>query len=274
MKTIVHLSDLHFGNADSGRIPNLINQIKSLNPDLVIISGDLTERATESQFAEAKKFIDSFFDLPLFVIPGNHDIPLYNIYKRFTAPFDKYHKHISKDTAPFLSDEDLCIVGVNSVRKYSLSSGGIGRKQVKDAMAILEKAHSQSIKIIVSHHPFDMPDIQGYRKYTHRLMTNSGKTLERLSQSGVDLFLSGHLHVPFVSHEPMHHRIKNWSSLIIHAGTAASERTRGAPVSFNVLRISSPTLVIEHYNGNLHDSGYTLSKSHNFKKNNKGWKKV
>jgi 3',5'-cyclic AMP phosphodiesterase CpdA len=273
MKTIVHLSDLHFGNADNKRIPGLIAQIKALHPDLVIISGDLTERATESQYNEAKEFI-SALELPLFVIPGNHDIPLYNVFKRLTAPFAKYHKFISRDTSPSYNDANLCIAGINSVRRYSISSGGIAKKQVEDAEALFRSASAESIKIVVSHHPFDMPEIKGYRKYTHRLMTSSGSALEKLSKSGVDLFLSGHLHIPFTGDTTLHHKIKGWGSILIHAGTASSVRTRGAPVSFNVLRIASPFLTVEHYDGNAQNLGYALSKTHNFKKNGKGWEKA
>ena len=89
MKTIVHLSDLHFGKVDKSRINPLINIITGIKPDLVIISGDLTQRATEKEYKEAKKFIKKI-KRPVFIIPGNHDIPLFNVYRRLISPFKKY----------------------------------------------------------------------------------------------------------------------------------------------------------------------------------------
>lgn len=272
MKTIIHLSDLHFGNADKKRIPGLLRKISAISPDLVIISGDLTERGTEKQYKEAREFISSI-KRPLFIIPGNHDIPLYNLYKRLTAPFAKYHQFISSDTSPSYRDADLCIVGINSVRRYSIASGGIAKKQVEEAEALLRSASAESVKIVVSHHPFDMPPIEGYRKYTHRLMKRAGSALERLSRSGADLFLSGHLHIPFTGDSTTRHKIKGWSGILVHAGTATSVRTRGVSVSFNVLRIASPSLVVEHYHGNGNDADYALSETYRFKKNGSGWEK-
>ena len=121
MRTIVHLSDLHFGRTDPELVEPLISAIRRLNPTLLAVSGDLTQRARSHQFREARAFLDAL-PQPKIVVPGNHDIPLYNLYNRFFQPLDKYRRHITDDLQPTYSDDEMIVVGVSTARSLELVS--------------------------------------------------------------------------------------------------------------------------------------------------------
>src|SRR6266850_7144789 len=115
MRTLVHLSDLHFGRVDERLIKPLIAAVTEINPDLVAVSGDLTQRARSAQFQEARQFLDAL-PQPQIVVPGNHDVPLYNVFSRFGRPLDKYRRYITEDMQPFYADDEIAVIGINTAR--------------------------------------------------------------------------------------------------------------------------------------------------------------
>src|SRR4051812_5821030 len=117
-RIIVHLSDLHFGRLDERLIPPLQKAIAALSPQLVVVSGDLTQRARRPEFEAARAFLDTV-SAPQLVVPGNHDIPLYNIVERMVDPLRRYRRHISNDLAPVFTDDEMIVVGLNSARTLS-----------------------------------------------------------------------------------------------------------------------------------------------------------
>src|SRR5918996_3204034 len=129
MRTIVHLSDLHFGRVNSALIDPLIRVVREIEPDLVAISGDLTQRARSYQFQQARSFLDAL-PKPQIVVPGNHDIPLHNLFTRFFEPLTKYRRYITDDLEPVYADEEMVIVGVNTARSSVFKGGRINRTQV------------------------------------------------------------------------------------------------------------------------------------------------
>src|SRR5215212_3531519 len=156
MRVIVHLSDMHFGRVDYAIVERLREKIGEINPHLVIVSGDLTQRARSHQFIEAKEFLDSL-PQPQIVVPGNHDIPMHNIFARFFSPLEKYKKYITDDLQPFYADEEIAVVGVNTARSLTIKDGRINARQIaqiKEKMCVLS---DEMLKIVVTHHPFDLP---------------------------------------------------------------------------------------------------------------------
>jgi 3',5'-cyclic AMP phosphodiesterase CpdA len=115
MRTIVHLSDIHFGSVDTSVLGPLKETVKQIKPDLVAVSGDLTQRARSSQFIAARAFLDSL-PKPQIVVPGNHDVPLYNVFSRFLTGLDKYRRYITDDLQPAYIDEEIAVFGVNTAR--------------------------------------------------------------------------------------------------------------------------------------------------------------
>src|SRR5712691_6231696 len=129
MRTLVHLSDLHFGRVDEQLISPLISAVTEINPDLVAVSGDLTQRARSQQFLEARAFLGAL-PQPQIVVPGNHDVPLHNVFTRFLRPLDKYKRFITDDLQPVYADEEIVVVGVNTARSLTIKGGRINEEQV------------------------------------------------------------------------------------------------------------------------------------------------
>src|SRR4051812_16456239 len=129
MRNIVHLSDIHFGRVDYAVVERLKEKISEINPHLIVVSGDLTQRARSAQFIEARAFLDAL-PKPQIVVPGNHDIPLHNVYDRFIHPLDKYKKFITGDLHPFYADGEIGVIGINTARSLTIKDGRINEEQI------------------------------------------------------------------------------------------------------------------------------------------------
>ena len=129
MRTIVHLSDLHFGKVDAELLEPLRRCVEAIAPHLVVVSGDLTQRAKAAQFREAKAFLDTL-PKPQLVVPGNHDVPLYNVFQRFFTPLRKYKRIITPDLEPAFIDDEIAVVGVNTARSLTFKEGNVNREQI------------------------------------------------------------------------------------------------------------------------------------------------
>ena len=243
MRILVHLSDLHFGRVDPATLDPLRRTIEGLRPHLVVVSGDLTQRARAGQFREARAFLDTL-PKPQLVVPGNHDVPLYNVVKRFLAPLRNYRRHMSADLEPEFIDDEVAVVGVNTARSNVFKGGRINRRQAEAVRARLCHLPEHITKVVVTHHPFDVPE--GHAEGGH-IVGRARMALEKLAGCGADLLLSGHLHEAHVGHTAERYRIGGVSALVVQAGTATSSRVRESPNSFNVLRLERDRITIDHY---------------------------
>jgi|SRR5579862_222115 len=268
MRTIVHLSDLHFGAIDRRLISPLIATIAVVNPDLVAVSGDLTQRARVSQFREARAFLDAL-NRPLLVVPGNHDIPLYDLARRFVSPLARYRRYITADLAPEFSDREIVVVGLNSTRSLSWrhGPGRLNRRQVVQAAARLQSANPGAIKIVVTHHPFDLPA----GKHARHLIGRAHMAMGWLAAAGADLFLAGHLHVAHIGQTAERYQIAGHSALVIQAGTL-SRRERGEASSFNVIRIDGGTVGIDRYSWIERAGQFASESAGSFGHTTNGWR--
>src|SRR5438270_804255 len=124
MRTLVHLSDLHFGRIDPAVVDALAVAVSTLRPHLVAISGDLTQRAREREYRAAREFLDRL-PRPQIVVPGNHDVPLHNVVQRFFGPLTLYRRYISNDLEPFFIDDEIAVAGVNTARSLTWKGGRI-----------------------------------------------------------------------------------------------------------------------------------------------------
>ena len=265
MKTLVHLSDLHFGRIDPGLVDPLRRAVRELTPDLVAISGDFTQRARRSQFVAARAFVESL-GVATLVVPGNHDIPLYNLLARFVTPLARYRTYISDELEPEYRDDDMIVVGVNTARPLAIGEGRINQRQVERILERLAAVPAPVLRVIVTHHPFDLPPGVDAR----RLLGRSAMAMARLAEANADLFLSGHLHISHVSHAVDRYEIAGHSALIVQAGTV-STRSRGEQPSFNVLRLKRPEIVLSRHSWDDATASFASTLVGRYRHSARGW---
>src|SRR5687767_14658897 len=265
MRTLVHVSDLHFGRIDPAVVEPLRNAIVAAGPDLIAISGDFTQRAKRSEFEAARAFLDSL-EAPKLVVPGNHDVPLWNVAARFLTPLTRYQEYISPELEPEHVDEEMIVLGVNTARSLTWGEGRINVRQVTRIVERLKGAPPSLIRIIVTHHPFDLPP--GVEE--KRLLGRARMAMSELAAANADLFLSGHLHLSHASHSAERYRIEGHSALIVQAGTV-SLRGRGQQPSFNVLRIHRPEISLHRMAWDAAGGGFVETAVGRYRHTDSGW---
>ncbi|MEO5859338.1 MAG: metallophosphoesterase [Pyrinomonadaceae bacterium] len=270
MRKIAHISDLHFGAADELVAERLIECVTLLEPDLVICSGDLTQRARTTQFEAARAYF-ARLPQPQLIIPGNHDVPMYNVYDRFVNPLEKYERIITGELEPFISDDEIAVAGINTARSLTIKGGRIGREQVKRLRDKMSQFPDAMLKIIVTHHPFDVPDGEDEDDIVGR----AKELLPMIAESGADVFLSGHLHKSHIGHSARRYKLDDgYSALIIQAGTAISKRGRGEENSFNLLEFQHPHLTVHRYACPIRSEPFRLAATERFAHDGRGWSRM
>jgi len=269
MRTVVHISDLHFGHEDPRTVAPLIELIRSLKPHVVAVSGDLTQRARRSQFRAARAFLDALPN-PQVVVPGNHDVPLFDVARRFLSPFHRYRRFITDDVSPFFADGEIALLGVNTARSFTWKSGRVKEAQLDEARRRLDPLPEAIVKILVLHHPFDVPP----GAPESDVVRGARKAMAVFAEAGADVFLSGHLHVSHVGQTAQRYRIEGHSALIINAGTATSTRHRGETNTFNVLEVSEGALTLDRYVWAPGKLVFERGSRERFTRREDGWKVV
>jgi 3',5'-cyclic AMP phosphodiesterase CpdA len=234
MRTIAHISDLHFGRHDLDMMEHLLASMEKSRSDLVVISGDFTQRARHVEFAEARRFLDRIA-APKLVTPGNHDVPLYNLFSRTLRPFRKYDRYIAPLDQPlgFFQDEELAVLALNTARRFTRKNGRLAQAQIAGIQRVFAAVPGEITKVIVTHHPLAVPGSEDSLELAGRAFT----ALTAIAGAGVHLLLSGHHHRALSG--PVTEVSGAGSILIVHAGTAISTRTRGtAGNSYNLIRIA------------------------------------
>ena len=241
MRTLVHLSDLHFGRVDPVVVDVVRDTVRALEPDLVAVSGDFTQRARARQFSEARAFLESL-PRPQLIVPGNHDVPMHNFFARFFNPLGGYRHHMTDDLQPHYMDPELVVIGTDTTRSFTIGGGGIRRRELRRIRDLLKRADRSAVIVLVAHHPFDEP----HAGAAFGRARPGAEAVERLACEGIDVFLTGHLHVTFAGPTAKRYNVGGRSAIVVEAGTATSTRVRGEPNSFNVLRIEDGSIVVEH----------------------------
>jgi 3',5'-cyclic AMP phosphodiesterase CpdA len=233
MTVLLQVSDPHFGTERPAVVHALERFAHALKPDVLLLSGDITQRATAAQFAAARAFVDRLAVPVRLVIPGNHDIPLFNVALRLLAPYARFRRAFGHDLQPHYECADVLVVAVNTTRSWRHADGQVSAAQIEQVAQRLLAAQPGQCRVVLVHQPVAVTRLQDH----HNLLHGHDAAVQRWAAAGADLVVGGHIHLPYVV--PVRPRPARpvWA---VQAGTAVSWRVRAdAGNSVNVIRIGA-----------------------------------
>lgn len=254
---IAHLSDLHFGRHDDAVVAALVPELRQQKPDLVVISGDFTQRGIRSEFEVARSFIDQI-DSPVFTVPGNHDVPQVNLLARLLKPYGLYRRYISDELEPFVEIDGVAFLGLKTPRRFTpdfnWSNGYLDREQLTRLAQRYAMASPDAIRVVVAHHPLLYPEGSG-ALVQHRVR-HADRALRAFASLGVRLVLSGHFHLSYVRvHEQPGETGKGSPQglrqaaaapiLVAQTSSTTSTRLRGDPNAYNLISFDKGEIGID-----------------------------
>ncbi|HVM22646.1 MAG TPA: metallophosphoesterase [Sphingomicrobium sp.] len=258
MPRLVHLSDLHFGAHDDLLVEAVRGEVDALRPDLVVVSGDFTQRARTEQFRQACRFLEALRDAGHEVIgvPGNHDVPLYDVLRRFLSPLARYRRFIDETLCPFVELPGVAVLGINTARSLTFKDGRINKEQVEFIRETFARTPSEAVRILVTHHPLFALRVG---ENLERAIGRQELALDVVEESGVDMLLAGHAH--HASAQDSGDLVTRIGGvLVVQAGTATSTRLREQDQSFNSIDIGegSVSITVHGWDGSAFRAGEAL----------------
>ena len=269
MPRLIHLSDLHFGAHDPVLVEAVERRLDEEKPDLVVVSGDFTQRARTEQFEEAGAFLMRLREAghEVLAVPGNHDVPLYDVLRRFLSPLTRYKRYIDDSLCPFIQIDGAAVLGINTARSLTFKNGHISEEQMDMIRDTFAGTDTRQPRILVTHHPlFALPVGDGPE--LGALMDDHELALDAIADAGVDLLLAGHNHRASVNDAGS--LVKGaGKALVIQAGTATSTRTRDELQSFNRIEIDGTgvRVTIQRWDG----AGFVSGDSQFFERHHERW---
>ncbi len=235
MSLVLHLSDTHFGVERNEVVQALLRLAEQQQPDLAVLSGDVTQRARRDEFAAARRFVDALSAGRTLVVPGNHDLPLFDVGRRLFMPYRNHRRTFGRNLEPVYEDHGLLVVGIRTTRRYRHVDGTVSPLQVVRSSERLRRSGAR-IKLVVTHQPVHVESAADQ----HNLLRGRERALHGWAAAGANLILGGHIHLPFVAPLKVAHGLprEGWA---VQAGTAVSWRTRpGVPNSVNLIHCDAP----------------------------------
>ncbi|MGC3969123.1 MAG: metallophosphoesterase family protein [Pirellulales bacterium] len=261
MRKLVHISDLHFGRVDTATVEPLRAAISAVGPDVVVVSGDLTQRAREEEYQAAAQFLAGL-PTPQIVVPGNHDVPLYDVLRRFLRPLGRYRKYVSAETEPHYADDEIVIQGLNTARSFTFKNGRLNRGQIEKVRRRFAAAPRRAVRVLVTHHPLDLPST--YER--HDLVGRAALAMPVLAECGADLLLAGHFHQAHAGDTSQRYAISRFAALVVQAGTTTSTRRRDEPNSFNFISCCSDDITVDRYTWREAESVFASALTEHFRR--------
>jgi 3',5'-cyclic AMP phosphodiesterase CpdA len=268
MTVLLHISDTHFGTEEAPVVAALQAFARAQRPDAVILSGDITQRARSAQFAAARRFCDSLGVGRLLTLPGNHDIPLYNVAARMFSPYAGYQACFGEDLEPELEFADVLVIGVNTTRAHRHKDGEVSGRQIERVVQRLRGAPPGQLRVVVTHQPACVMRPEDEENRLH----GGEEAVQAWSRAGADLVLGGHIHLPYVSDLCERAEATPRPMYCIQAGTALSRRVRhGTPNSVNLVRWTPPAngaarvCQVERWDYDLADDRFELTHPYELK---------
>ena len=269
MRTLLHISDLHFGRVDPATVEPLTAAIRALAPDVVIVSGDLTQRARAAEFRAARAFLDAL-PRPQIVVPGNHDVPLYNLAARAFAPLGGFRKYVADDPEPTYADGEVVVQGLNTTRSSTWKNGRLNGAQLDKVRAAFELAPAGAVRVLVTHHPLDLPPAHSHRD----LVGRAARAMPVLAACGADVLLAGHFHRAHSGDTSQRYDIRQFAALVVQAGTTTSTRLREEHNSFNLLKTSTDEITVDRYVWRPSEGLFASQLTECFRRTPDGWRRA
>ncbi len=261
MSLLLHISDPHFGTEQPQVIAGLMHLVLEQSPDIAVVSGDITQRARPNQFRAARLFFESLAVHPTLVLPGNHDIPLFNIFRRLFTPYRQFQRQFGSELEPSFEAEDVQVIGVNTTRPYRHVNGEVSMRQIDDVAQKLRRGAPKQLRVVVTHQPVHVDRSQE----RHNVLRGHKEAVCAWADAGADLILGGHAHLPDTyalrdEFEELPRAV--WA---VQAGTSISCRVRReAPNSVNLIRYSATQTprrcTVEQWNFDASERRFRLAK--------------
>ncbi|MCU0925045.1 MAG: metallophosphoesterase [Hydrogenophaga sp.] len=228
MSVLLQISDTHFGTEQPQVLEALVALAVQQRPDLVVLSGDITQRARPAQFRAARAFVDRLA-APVLPIPGNHDVPLFDLWSRLIRPYSRYTKAFGTELEPVHDSANWLVIGVNTTRPWRHKDGELSAAQIDRVARRLSAASPDQLRVVVVHQPLAVTEARDRPNLLH----GHTEAQRMWAAAGADLLMGGHIHLPYTL------ALHGWARRlwVVQAGTAVSSRTRpGVPNSVNILR--------------------------------------
>jgi 3',5'-cyclic AMP phosphodiesterase CpdA len=243
MTRIALLADLHFGTVPAGLAEQLRLELVRAEPDVIVVAGDLTMRSRTREFTESKAWLASL-TAPLMLLPGNHDLPVWNVFERFTNPFARYAKATGAPLMPVFEDPECFVLGLNTTASwhphFQWQEGIARRGDVLAAQKLLAAAPAAKLRIVATHHPLfkvaGLPRARPARRFE--------QALDMMAREKVEVLMHGHLHQQYAL-RCLHGETQ---FLTVGAPTALSSRVRGEPNGYWLIEATRDRVVLTlHY---------------------------
>ncbi|MCP3961821.1 MAG: metallophosphoesterase [bacterium] len=263
MRQILHISDVHFGPPHRPEASDgVVTLVERRRPDLVVISGDLTQRARPEQFREARAFVDRLA-VPSLTVPGNHDVPMYRFWERLLTPFGAFRRHFATDLEPTYEDDEMLVVGVNTAFNWTIKDGRVTASGLRRLQRLLERGADSRARIVVAHHQLVPPP----RFDSQRVLRGAHRMVDLLADAGVELVLSGHLHQSWIGTTEAYYPSGRRPVLLLHSGTSTSSRGRGSERGRNTcnwIRLDDGEIEISNFGWDAEGDRFLERSRHRF----------
>ena len=274
MLTILHGSDLHFGKPFHAEVAGVFRRtIEEVSPDILVLSGDFTQRAKVREYQEARAFLRGLPDLPVVVTPGNHDVPLYRVWERVFSPYTNYLEFISPELDTVTSVGGATVVALNSTSpRTSIVNGRLADRQLLFAAQAFSEAPKGDLRVVVLHHHLvSAPDYE-----SDQVLPGYQRVLAAFEKMEVDLILGGHLHRAYVADSGDTRQLAEVGGTVViaHSGTTTSSRGRARERnknSFNLIGIAGDHMVITHHQYQAEKGAFLPVRRHSFPRKPQGW---
>lgn len=259
MSVLLQVSDPHFGTEQAAVVEALVALARAQRPDVLLLSGDITQRARRKQFDAARRFVDRLAIPRLLALPGNHDIPLFDLVARLHHPYANFRRAFGEELEPTLETAELLVIGVNTTRAARHKDGEVSRDQIARVATRLRHATPRQLRLVMTHQPLHV-----YRERdAANLLHGHQAAVHAWAEAGADLVLGGHIHLPYVRPLRERHPTLRREVWCVQAGTAVSSRIRAeAPNSVNLIRRDDadavPRCRVERWDFREH-GGFTLA---------------